>query len=60
VSKHCSDTHYVFDVAPSSIADKRAFVAAARSHEAVTRFLGPPLDPAYHIEIPREALAPEP
>lgn len=53
VSKHCSDTHYVFDVAPSSIKDHGKFVAAAEAHQAVSKLLKPPTDPAFHLEIPK-------
>jgi hypothetical protein len=53
VSKHCSTTHYVFDIAPSSIADHKKFVAAVSKNTSVSKFLQPPIDPAYHIEIPR-------
>lgn len=44
----------VFDVAPSSIsaADaKLRFVREAKAHAGVSKFLGPPDDPAYHLEI---------
>lgn len=55
VSKHCSTTHWVWDVAPSSVeVDKRAaFISAAIAHTKVTKFLQPPQDPAYHLEVPR-------
>jgi hypothetical protein len=53
VSKHCSNTRHTFDVAPSSIANKPAFVTAVAAHKSVLRFLKPPDDPAYHIEISR-------
>ena len=56
VSKHCSTTHWVWDVGPHSIpdVDKRgAFARAAASHPKVTKFLQPPQDPAFHLEIPR-------
>ena len=55
VSKHCSTTHFVFDVAPSSIPEaKRAdFEAAIRAHGAVSKLIPPPGDPAFHIEIPK-------
>ncbi len=55
VSKHCSTTHWVWDVAPSSIPSERhaAYIAAAEAHPKVTKFLQPPQDPAYHAEIPR-------
>jgi hypothetical protein len=54
VSHHMSDTRYVFDVAPGSIpADKHAvFIDAVKSHPLVAKFLQPPDDPAYHLEIP--------
>jgi hypothetical protein len=55
VSKHISETHYVFDVAPSSITNKPAFLKAAKAHKAVTNVLEPPSDPAYHIEIPKNS-----
>jgi hypothetical protein len=57
VSKHISDTHYTFDVAPSSIpaAQHAAFVKALRAHKAVTKVIPPPVDPAFHIEIPKNS-----
>lgn len=56
VSHHCSTTHYVFDVAPSSIpADKHAvFAQSAKDNKSVSKVLQPPSDPAFHIEIPKE------
>ncbi len=56
VSKHCSTTHWVWDVAPSSIPSEKhaAYVAAAIAHPKVTKFLQPPQDPVYHTEILRE------
>jgi hypothetical protein len=56
ISKHCSTTYYVFDVAPSSIAARDAFVKAVNAHPAVSKLLQPPSDPAYHIEIPKNAV----
>lgn len=53
VSKHCSDTHYTFDVAPSSISNQQKFIQAAKAHASVSKFLQPPADPAFHIEIPK-------
>lgn len=55
VSKHCSTTHWVWDVGPSSIPSEKhaAYVAAAVAHPKVTKFLQPPQDPAYHMEILR-------
>jgi hypothetical protein len=57
VSKHISDTHYTFDVAPSSIPASKhaAFLAAVRAHKAVSKVIPPPTDPAFHIEIPRNS-----
>jgi hypothetical protein len=57
VSRHCSETHFTFDVAPSSIpTGKRAkFLDAIKAHQAVSKVIPPPTDPAYHIEIPRDA-----
>lgn len=46
----------VFDVAPSTIANKLAFIAASKSNTSVTKFLEPPNDPAYHFEIPEPSL----
>jgi len=55
VSMHMSDTHYTFDVAPSSIpvARRAAFVAAVLGNKAVSKLIQPPRDPAFHIEIPK-------
>ena len=55
VSRHCAipTVKSVFDVAPSSIPDikKPAFEAAIAASFNVDKFLKPPIDPAYHIEI---------
>ena len=51
---HTSETHCVFDVAPSSISDRAAFVKAASRHPQVSRFLHPgsaPPDKVFHLEI---------
>jgi hypothetical protein len=55
ISHHCADPAVlcVFDVAPSSIANKAAFEQAARADKRVSKFLVPPADPAYHLEIPQ-------
>jgi hypothetical protein len=58
VSHHCADPNVlnVLDIAPSSISDKQAFedaVDAAIAAGTVSRFLIPPSDPAYHLEIPQ-------
>ena len=57
VSKHISDTHYTFDVAPSSIpAGKQpGFLTAIKAHKAVSKVIPPPTDPAFHIEIPKNS-----
>jgi hypothetical protein len=55
VSHHASNTHFVFDVAPSSISNKAAFIAAVKANASVSKFLQPPNDPAFHIEIPKQA-----
>ncbi len=63
VSKHCSRTHDVIDVAPSTIGDRAAraaFEAAlqwAQRTGLISRYIAPPKDPAYHIEIPRAETA---
>lgn len=54
VSKHCSDTHDVFDVAPSTISDTTKFETAvkdAKTAGTISNYIFPPGDPAYHIEI---------
>lgn len=55
VSRHASDPKIlnVFDVAPSSVTDRPAFEAAVRDEPRVTKFLLPPNDPGYHLEIPQ-------
>lgn len=55
VSHHASDPNIlcVFDVAPSSIAKKAAFEKAVKADKRVKRFITPPLDPGYHLEIPQ-------
>jgi hypothetical protein len=57
VSHHAADPNVlcVFDVAPSSIAKKAAFEKAVRADKRVSKFLLPPLDPGYHLEIPQPA-----
>jgi hypothetical protein len=57
VSKHISDTHYTFDVAPSSIppAKHDDFLKAINGHKAVSKVIPPPTDPAFHIEIPKDS-----
>jgi hypothetical protein len=57
VSKHISDTHYTFDVAPSSIPPSKhgAFLTAIKAHKAISNVIPPPTDPAFHIEIPKNS-----
>jgi hypothetical protein len=55
VSRHCADPTklVVVDIAPSSIGSKPSFEKAVRADKRVSKFLLPPLDPAYHLEIPQ-------
>lgn len=55
VSKHCADTSElnVIDVRPSSIANHTAFEKAVEEDTRVSKFLKPPSDPAYHLEVPQ-------
>lgn len=55
VSHHAADPNIlcVFDVAPSSITKKAAFETAVTADKRVKKFLKPPLDPGYHLEIPQ-------
>lgn len=54
VSKHCADSTKlcVVDIEPTLITDKAKFIAAVEADKRVTKFLQPPKDPAYHLEIP--------
>lgn len=57
VSRHCADSSKldVLDIAPSSIPeDKRdAFERAVKNSDKITKYIFPPTDPAYHLEIPK-------
>lgn len=57
VSRHAADLRKinVVDIAPSSIslALRKKFEVAVRGDPRVSKFLTPPGDPAYHIEIPQ-------
>jgi hypothetical protein len=55
VSRHASDPKVlnVFDVAPSSITDAAAFETAVNAEKRVSKFLKPPQDPGFHLEIPQ-------
>ncbi|MBI4088711.1 hypothetical protein HY415_01300, partial [Candidatus Kaiserbacteria bacterium] len=50
VSNHCSASD-VFDVAPSSISNGGMFRTAVQNSSAVKKYIFPPTDPAYHIEL---------
>jgi hypothetical protein len=43
----------VFDVAPSSLSDRVGFEHAVKGERRVSKFLLPPADPGYHLEIPQ-------
>jgi hypothetical protein len=62
VSRHASDPKIlnVFDVAPGSIANRPVFEARVRAEGRVARFLLPPTDPGYHLEIPQPPEAASP
>lgn len=55
VSKHCGDPLKIsiFDIAPSSIPDTKKidFVKALKNSKDLSKYLLPPTDPAYHLEI---------
>jgi hypothetical protein len=55
ISKHCVEPteRSVFDVAPSSVPDskKKQFETLVAAHGNVDKFLKPPTDPSYHLEI---------
>ncbi len=58
ISRHCSDPAklQVVDIAPSSIQNKTKFVQAlqaALEAKRISKYILPPADPAYHIEIPQ-------
>jgi hypothetical protein len=60
ISHHAADPKIlnVFDVAPSSITNKKAFEKAVTSDKRVAKFLLPPKDPGYHLEIPQPQAPP--
>ena len=55
VSKHLADPvkMNVVDIAPTSITNRKAFEQAVRADQRISKFLTPPEDPAYHLEIPQ-------
>jgi hypothetical protein len=57
ISNHVADPIKlnVIDIAPSSISPglRSVFVATVQSEKRVAKYLGPPKDPAYHLEIPQ-------
>jgi N-acetylmuramoyl-L-alanine amidase len=54
VSRHASDPAVlcVFDVAPSSVANRAAFEREIRNEGRISKHIFPPGDPGYHFEIP--------
>lgn len=59
VSRHASDPKIlnVFDVAPSSVSRRAGFERAVRADARVAKFIVPPSDPGYHLEIPQPPVA---
>jgi hypothetical protein len=56
VSHHALASGFeTFDVAPASIKNGPDFVKALKVHKEVARYILPPHDPGYHIEIKKEA-----
>lgn len=57
VSNHVADPLKlnVIDIAPSSIDPslRKLFVEAVQDESRITKYFGPPKDPAYHLEIPQ-------
>jgi WXG100 family type VII secretion target len=55
ISRHLADPtkKNVIDIAPSQISDKDAFEKAVEADSRVSKFLKPPKDSAYHLEIPQ-------
>lgn len=57
VSNHIADINKlnVVDIAPSSIqpGSRPRFLEAIKSSSKVSKYIAPPLDPAYHLEIPQ-------
>lgn len=53
VSKHCADPDVVnvIDISPKSISDKESFQKAVSKDSRVSKFITPPTDPSYHLEI---------
>ncbi len=54
VSRHSADLKKinVFDVAPSSIKNRRDFEKAIKAEKRISKYIFPPRDPGYHLEIP--------
>lgn len=59
VSNHAADPAKlnVIDIAPSSMSssERTNFIKAVGSEKRISKFLQPPKDPAYHVEIPQPA-----
>src|SRR5690606_20628471 len=53
VSKHVADHNVlnVVDISPGSVSNRGAFENVVRTTSEVSKFLTPPSDPAYHLEI---------
>jgi hypothetical protein len=55
ISKHTADPNVlnVVDISAGSISNPKAFINAVNNSNDVSKFLQPPTDPAYHLEIPQ-------
>lgn len=55
ISKHCCDPAKmsIFDIGPSSIPEnkKTLFVNAIKNSKDLSKYILPPTDPAYHLEV---------
>jgi hypothetical protein len=57
VSRHAADPKVlnVLEISPSSVSLRQEFEHAVRQDARVSRFITPPMDPGYHLEIPQPA-----
>lgn len=55
VSAHMRDPKQinVIDIDPCSLTNRKRFADAVRKDQRVSKFLEPPFDPAFHLEIPQ-------
>jgi hypothetical protein len=55
ISKHTADPNVlnVVDISAGSVLHPAAFINAVNTSTGVSKFLQPPTDPAYHLEIPQ-------